>query len=265
MTEPLLLREDRGAITYLTMNSPARLNALSDDMIAELTDTFGDLMHSDTQRVIVLRGVGKAFCAGHDLKEMQAKRQNPDGGAAAWRDLFNRCAAMMQTIPRLPQPVIAEVHGIATAAGCQLVASCDMAVATDGTKFGVNGVNIGLFCSTPMVALSRNIPRKQVFEMLTTGEFLSADRARDLGLINRVVPEADLSTTTEALAEKIAGKLGKAVRIGKRAFYDQLQLPLDKAYEMTGAVMVENMLEPDTDEGISAFLDKRTPEWTQPD
>ncbi len=265
MDDTLLLREDRGAITYLTLNSPGSLNALSDGMIAALSAQFSDLMHSTTQRVIVLRGVGKAFCAGHDLKEMQAKRQNPDGGAAAWRDLFNRCAAMMQTIPRLPQPVIAEVHGIATAAGCQLVASCDLAVAAEEARFGVNGVNIGLFCSTPMVALSRNIPRKQVFEMLTTGEFLTADRARDLGLINRVVGADQLSTETEALAEKIAGKLGSAVRIGKRAFYDQLQLPLDKAYDMTGAVMVENMLERDTDEGVSAFLEKRPPDWTQPD
>jgi enoyl-CoA hydratase/carnithine racemase len=220
-------------------------------------------MASETQRVIVLKGAGKAFCAGHDLKEMQAKRAAQDGGAAALRDLFDRCARMMQMIPRLPQPVIAEVHGIATAAGCQLVASCDMAVAAEDCRFGVNGVNIGLFCSTPMVALSRNAPRKQVFEMLVTGEFIPAARAREIGLVNRVVAADALSAETEALAEKIAGKLGSAVRIGKRAFYDQVQLPLDKAYEMTGAVMVENMLDRDTNEGIAAFLEKRTPDWSQ--
>jgi enoyl-CoA hydratase/carnithine racemase len=170
---------------------------------------------------------------------------------------------MMQMIPRLPQPVIAEVHGIATAAGCQLVASCDLAVAAEDCRFGVNGVNIGLFCSTPMVALSRNAPRKQVFEMLVTGEFISAARAREIGLVNRVVPADALASETEALAEKVASKLGSAVRIGKRAFYDQIQLPLDKAYEMTGAVMVENMLNRDTNEGIAAFLEKRDPDWSQ--
>jgi enoyl-CoA hydratase/carnithine racemase len=259
----ILLREDRGAVTRLPMNSPGNLNALSDAMIAALTDAFAGLMRSETCRVVVLRGAGKAFCAGHDLKEMTARRQSNDGGAKAMRDLFDRCSAMMQMIPRLPQPVIAEVQGIATAAGCQLVASCDLAVAAEGTRFGVNGVNIGLFCSTPMVALSRNVPRKQVFEMLTTGEFVDAHRAREIGLVNRVVPPEALSDEAEALADKIAGKLGSAVRIGKRAFYDQLDLPLDQAYQLTGAVMVENMLNRDTAEGIAAFLDKRAPEWSQ--
>ncbi len=265
MSDDLLLREDDGAVTYLTMNSPGNLNALSDAMLAELTSAFRALQQSQTARVVVLRGSGKAFCAGHDLKEMTAKRQANDGGAMAMRDLFDRCSAMMQMIQRMPQPVIAEVHGIATAAGCQLVASCDLAVAAEDTRFGVNGVNIGLFCSTPMVALSRNVPRKQVFEMLTTGEFIDAARAREIGLVNRVVPRDDLAAETDALARKIAGKLGSAVRIGKRAFYDQLALPLDKAYELTGAVMVENMLNRDTVEGISAFLDKRAPDWNQPD
>jgi enoyl-CoA hydratase/carnithine racemase len=265
MANDILLREDRGAVTHLTLNAPGSLNALSDAMIAALTDVFRDLMVSDTQRVVVIKGNGKAFCAGHDLKEMQARRQSPDGGVAAWRDLFDRCAQMMQMIPRLPQPVIAQVHGIATAAGCQLVASCDLAVAAEDTRFGVNGVNIGLFCSTPMVALSRNIPRKQAFEMLTTGQFLDAAAARDAGLINRAVAPDALAGETEALAVQIAGKLGRAVRIGKRAFYDQLQLPLDKAYEMTGAVMVENMLEAETNKGIEAFFEKRAPEWDQPD
>jgi enoyl-CoA hydratase/carnithine racemase len=263
VSDELLLREDQGAVTTLTMNSPGNLNALSDAMIAELTTAFRALQRSQASRVIVLRGVGKAFCAGHDLKEMTTKRQANDGGAAGLRDLFDRCAVMMQMIQRLPQPVIAEVHGIATAAGCQLVASCDLAVAAEGTRFGVNGVNIGLFCSTPMVALSRNVPRKQVFEMLTTGEFIDANRARELGLVNRVVAPAALAGETEALARQIAGKLGSAVRIGKRAFYDQIDLPLDKAYELTGAVMVENMLNRDTVEGVAAFLEKRDPEWSQ--
>lgn len=261
MTEERVIRRDDGAVTHLTLNAPDSLNALSDAMLADLRDALDTLMHDAGQRVVVLSGAGKAFCAGHDLKEMQAKRQSDDGGALALRDLFDRCAEVMQMIPRLPQPVIARVHGIATAAGCQLVASCDLAVAAEGTRFGVNGVNIGLFCSTPMVALSRNMPRKQVFEMLTTGAFIDADRARDLGLVNRVVPEAELSAATDDLAATIAGKLGSAVRVGKRAFYDQLQLPLDKAYALTGAVMVENMLDRDTGEGIAAFLEKRDPDW----
>ncbi|MBY6200127.1 enoyl-CoA hydratase [Maritalea mobilis] len=263
MTDDILLREDRGAITHLTLNAPGSLNALSDAMLARLTETFTDLIQSRTQRVIVLKGVGKAFCAGHDLKEMKAKREGGNG-AAELRDLFDRCARMMQLIPRLPQPVIAQTHGIATAAGCQLVASCDMAVSAESCRFGVNGVNIGLFCSTPMVALSRNAPRKQVFEMLTTGEFIDAHRARELGLVNRVVPDNALDEETEALAALVASKLGSAVRIGKRAFYDQIDLPLDKAYELTGAVMVENMLDKGTAEGVDAFIEKRKPDWNQP-
>jgi enoyl-CoA hydratase/carnithine racemase len=170
---------------------------------------------------------------------------------------------MMTSIPRLPQPVIAQVHGIATAAGCQLVASCDMAVAAEGTRFGVNGVNIGLFCSTPMVALSRNIPRKHAFELLSTGDFLDAGRARDVGLVNRVVPEEALETEARALAEQVASKLGSAVRVGKRAYYEQLEMGLDAAYAHTGRVILENMLHEDTAEGIQAFLEKRDPDWPQ--
>ena len=190
-------------------------------------------------------------------------RQAEDGGKAYFSDLFARCAKMMTTIPRLPQPVIAEVHGIATAAGCQLVASCDMAVAAQGTRFGVNGVNIGLFCSTPMVALSRNIPRKQAFEMLSTGTFIETDRAETLGLINKSVPQDDLTGATRALAETVAGKLGMAVKIGKQAFYEQITMPLEAAYDYTGTIMTENMLYRETEEGIAAFLEKRDPTWTQ--
>ena len=259
----ILEREDSDGIAHLTLNNPASLNALSDAMLAALKDEFSRLMDDTATRVVVLSGEGKAFCAGHDLKEMTRARQAEDGGAAYFADLFTRCGEVMQMIPRLPQPVIAQAHGIATAAGCQLVASCDMAVAAEGTRFGVNGVNIGLFCSTPMVALSRNIPRKQAFEMLTTGEFIEAARARDLGLVNRVVPAEDLAAEARALAETVAAKLGTAVRIGKRAFYDQIEMPLDQAYAYTGQVMVENMLDDDTAEGIAAFIEKRKPAWSQ--
>ncbi len=259
----LLERTDRNAVAYLTLNSPGNLNALSDAMIAEIQSAFKALSEDTSIRVIVLKGAGKAFCAGHDLKEMTAGREAKDGGAAYFADLFVRCAAMMQSIPRLPQPVIAEVHGIATAAGCQLVASCDLAVAAEGTRFGVNGVNIGLFCSTPMVALSRNVPRKHAFEMLSTGRFIDANRACELGLINRAVPPESLADETAALANLVASKLGSAVKIGKRAFYEQIQMPLEAAYAYTGEAMVENMMNRDTEEGISAFLEKRQPAWAE--
>jgi enoyl-CoA hydratase/carnithine racemase len=259
----ILDRTDHGAIARLTLNSPGNLNALSDAMLAALQSEFDRLALDRHIRVITLMGAGKAFCAGHDLKEMTAGRRAEDGGRAYFADLFARCARMMTTILTLPQPVIAAPHGIATAAGCQLVASCDMAVAAHGTRFGVNGVNIGLFCSTPMVALSRNIPRKQAFEMLTTGQFIDTARAAELGLINRAVPPEDLESETMALAQTVANKLGSAVRIGKRAFYDQLDMGLEAAYAHTGAVMVENMLDRDTAEGIAAFIDKRAPDWDQ--
>ena len=258
MSEDILLREDHGHVAHLTMNSPKNLNALSDAMLAALMAEFERLENDRSARVVVIKGAGKAFCAGHDLKEMQAARQSPDGGKAYFADLFKRCSAMM-----LPQPVIAQVHGIATAAGCQMVASCDLAVAAEGTRFGVNGVNIGLFCSTPMVALTRNIPRKFAFEMLTTGEFISAERAAELGLVNRSVPEARLAEETADLARTIAAKLDLAVKIGKRAFYEQIEMPVEAAYEYAGLVMVENMLARDTDEGITAFLEKRAPDWQE--
>lgn len=259
----LLERRDTNAVAHLTMNAPERLNALSDEMLAALQSEFDALSEDTTVRAIVLSGSGKAFCAGHDLKQMTEGRQAEDGGRAYFADLFARCATMMQTIQRLPQPVIAQVHGIATAAGCQLVATCDMAVAAEGTRFGVNGVNIGLFCSTPMVALTRNIPRKQAFEMLTTGQFIEADRAETLGLINRVVPAPNLASNATQLAETIAQKLSAAVKIGKQAFYEQLQMPLDQAYDHTGNIMVENMLFQQTEAGIDAFLNKQTPTWDQ--
>lgn len=259
----ILERNDSGGVAHLRMNAPERLNALSDEMLAELQRQLTALQDDRDIRVVILSGAGKAFCAGHDLKQMTAARQSEDEGKAYFADLFQRCSAVMLSIQSLPQPVIAQAHGIATAAGCQLVASCDMAVAAEGTRFGVNGVNIGLFCSTPMVALSRNIPRKHAFEMLTTGQFIDATRAQELGLINRVVPPEDLETETTALADLVAQKLGSVVKIGKQAFYQQLQLPVEQAYGYAGEVMVENMLYRDTAEGIAAFIEKRTPDWQQ--
>jgi len=256
-------REDRGAVRHLTLNNPDKLNPLSDAMIGALQAELDALVEDRAIRAVVLKGAGRAFCAGHDLREMTAMRQAEDGGAEGFADLFDRCAAMMTTIREVPQPVIAEVHGLAAAAGCQLVASCDMAVAAEGTKFGVNGVNIGLFCSTPMVALSRNVHRKQAFEMLTTGEFVEADRAREIGLVNRVARHEELADEAQRLAETVAAKLGTAVRIGKRAFYEQIEMGLEAAYAYTGQVMVENMLDRDTAEGIAAFLEKRSPDWRQ--
>lgn len=262
MTE-ILLREDANAVATLTLNRPEALNPLSEEMLAALQTEFDALATDRSIRVVILKGAGRAFCAGHDLKQMQAQRQTPDGGRAYYAQIFAQCTRMMTSIPRLPQPVIAQVHGIATAAGCQLVASCDMAVAAEGTRFGVNGVNIGLFCSTPMVALSRNVPRKHAFEMLTTGDFLDAEQACKAGLINRVVPEDGLEAETRSLAEQVASKLGSAVAVGKRAYYEQLEMGLDAAYAHTGRVILDNMLHKDTVEGIQAFLDKRTPDWPQ--
>ena len=259
----LLERHDTNSIAHLKMNAPEKLNALSEEMLSALQSQFDNLQNDRQIRAVILSGSGKAFCAGHDLKEMTAGRQAEDGGKAYFTELFQKCARMMTSIQTLPQPVIAQVHGIATAAGCQLVASCDMAVAADSTRFGVNGVNIGLFCSTPMVALSRNIPRKQAFEMLTTGQFINAERARELGLVNRIASEDELEEATTELADTVASKLAVAVKIGKEAFYNQLQMPLSEAYDYTGSVMAENMLFRDTEEGISAFIEKRDPNWEQ--
>ena len=261
MSDELILCDVAEQIAVITLNRPRALNALSDDLLAALAGTLDRVAADDGVKAVILRGSGKAFCAGHDLREMQAGRAAEDGGAAYFADLFARCGALMQRIPRMPQPVIAQVHGIATAAGCQLVATCDMAVAAQDARFGVNGVNIGLFCSTPMVALTRVMPRKQAFEMLTTGAFIDADRARALGLVNRVAAPADLDAAAMDLARSVAAKLGAAVRIGKRAFYEQMDLPLDQAYAFTGDVMARNMMLRDTDEGITAFLQKRKPDW----
>jgi enoyl-CoA hydratase/carnithine racemase len=255
-------REDlAGGIARLTLNAPASLNALSDEMLAALAAELAKIANDAATKVVILRGAGKVFCAGHDLKAMQAARDSVDSGAAYFAGLFTHCADVMQAITTLPQPVIAQAHGIATAAGCQLLATCDLAVAATGTRFGVNGVNIGLFCSTPMVALTRNVAPKHAFEMLVTGEFIDTARAYEIGLINRIATPEALEDTTLTLARTIAAKLGAAVRIGKRAFYDQAGLALADAYAHTGAVMVENMLLRDTKEGMAAFIERRDPDW----
>lgn len=259
----ILLRENNNAVASLTLNTPKKLNALSEEMLEALQSELDSIAQDRSIRAVIIKGSGKAFCAGHDLKQMTAARQTEDGGKAYFNELFATCGKLMTSITKLPQPVIAQAHGIATAAGCQLVASCDMSVAAEGTRFGVNGVNIGLFCSTPMVALSRNIPRKQAFEMLTTGEFIDANKAIALGLINRAVPIEELDAATMALAERVAGQLGVAVKIGKEAFYNQAEMTLEEAYAYTGRVMADNMLFRDTENGIAAFLDKRHPEWDQ--
>ena len=259
----ILLRSDANAVASLTLNQPQKLNALSEEMLEALQSELEKIAKDRTIRAVIIKANGKAFCAGHDLKQMTAARQTEDGGKAYFNELFATGGHLMTTVTKLPQPVIAQVHGIATAAGCQLVASCDMAVAATGTLFGVNGVIIGLFCSTPMVALTRNIPRKQAFEMLTTGEFINTDKAISVGLINRAVPLEELDAETLALAEKVAGQLGVAVKIGKEAFYTQAEMTLEDAYTYTGKVMADNMLLRDTENGIAAFLEKRHPDWDQ--
>lgn len=261
MTDPLILRADEGAVAVLVLNDPAKLNALSTPMLHALMAQFDSLAADPAVRVVVIRAAGKAFCAGHDLKEIQVARQSADAGAAAFGDLFALCARVMQQIAALPKPVIAQVQGIATAAGCQLAATCDMVVASDHARFGVNGVNIGLFCSTPIVALSRKIPQSAAFELAATGEFLSAARAQTLGLANRVTSVEDLSAQTMALAQTLAQKLPAALSIGKAAFAAQIGLPLAQAYAAAGSAMVDNLLNTETNEGISAFLQKRPPNW----
>ena len=259
----LVERIDDGAISRLLLNQPSRLNVLSDDLLNTLQEELSSVGKSKNIRCLIISGAGNGFCAGHDLKEMTNKRQNPDGGVSYFRDLFVRCSKMMTTIRSLPQPVIAQVHGIATAAGCQLVASCDLAVADYSARFGVNGVNIGLFCSTPMVALTRAVGRKRAFEMLVTGQFIEAKEAKEIGLINTISEIAQLEKTTDELALQITSKLGDAVKIGKEAFYKQSEMSLKEAYDYTGVVMAENMMFEQTKKGINLFLDKKTPEWDQ--
>ncbi|TAG12202.1 MAG: enoyl-CoA hydratase [Rhodobacterales bacterium] len=257
----LLTRADDGGIATLTLTSPANLNALSRAMLLELDAALTDLARDDQTRVVILRAEGRNFCAGHDLKEIQGSRTAPDHGAAEIASLFALCARVMQSLTALPQPTIASVQGVATAAGCQLACSCDLIVAADTARFGVNGINIGLFCTTPMVALTRKLSPAATFELLATGDFLPAARAHALGLVNRLSLPDQLDATTRALAETLATKLPSALRLGKRAFQAQHGLALDQAYATVTPLMVDNALAPDTTEGIQAFLDRRPPNW----
>ncbi len=255
--EAVLLREDADGIVTLTMNRPRQRNALSVDLISALQDAF-DAIHSDTTvRAVVLAGNGPGFCAGHDLKEVRA---NP--GKDFYEALFKQCSDLMLRIMTLRQPVIARVHGIATAAGCQLVATCDLAVASSEARFATPGVNIGLFCSTPMVALSRNVARKHAMEMLLTGDMISAERAHEIGLVNRVVAPDELDGAVAELTRQIADKSPLTLAIGKEAFYRQLEHGVADAYAYASDVMVRNMMARDAEEGIDAFIEKRDPVWT---
>ena len=254
--EPVLLRRDEDGIAWLTLNRPAQRNALSIALMDALQGQIDAIAKDGKIKVVVIAGAGPGFCAGHDLKEMRA---NP--GRQHYEALFQQCSRLMMSLVRLPKPVIARVHGIAAAAGCQLVASCDLAVASEDARLAVNGINIGLFCSTPMVALSRAVGRKPALEMLLTGDLIGAEHARAIGLVNRIVPPAELDDATRALARQIASKLRLAVAIGKEAFYRQAELGLDAAYAYTAEVMTRNMLARDTEEGIDAFIEKRPPKW----
>ncbi len=259
--QPILLREDLDGVAVLTLNRPKARNTLSDATIAALSEALALIAGDKAVRAVVLAATGPAFCAGHDLKEMTAHRSDKDRGRAYFTDLFGRCSAMMQAIVRLPQPVIASVHATATAAGCQLVASCDLAVAARSANFGTTGINVGLFCSTPMVALSRNVGRKQAMEILLTGDLISAEDAYRMGLVNRLVEPGLEHEEALALARKIAEKSAPVIKIGKKAFYRQLEMGLADAYRYAGEVIAENMLARDAEEGIRAFVEKRPPRW----
>jgi enoyl-CoA hydratase/carnithine racemase len=256
-----LLREDRGPVAVLTLNRPSARNSLSEPLIAALHGALDAIAHDPTVRAVVLAARGPAFCAGHDLKELTARRAEPDGGRGYFQTLMTACSAAMQAIVTLPKPVIAAVQGVATAAGCQLVASCDLAVASEQASFATPGVDIGLFCSTPMVALSRNVPRKQAMEMLMTGEPIGAARAREIGLVNRVVPAGTELAAAIDLAELIARKSAATLRLGKQAYHRQADMSLVDAYAFACEVMTENMMLADAREGIGAFIEKRAPVW----
>lgn len=245
----------------LTLNDAKKRNALSEEMMAKLKSSLTDATDNKSIRVIIIAGNGPAFCSGHDLKQMTAGRDNDDQGLTYFKKVFASCSELMQMIVEHPKPIIAEVSGVAAAAGCQLVACCDLAVAGKSARFITPGVNIGLFCSTPMVALSRNVSNKAAMEMLLTGEMVSADKAEHIGLINRVTDDADLKQETTALAELIASKSSLTLKIGKEAFYKQKDMPLSEAYDFASKVMVDNMLEHDAKEGIGSFLEKRKPKW----
>jgi enoyl-CoA hydratase/carnithine racemase len=257
----ILLRETIGSIAVLTLNRPAARNSLSEAMIAALHAALSEIADDKTVRALVIAANGPAFSAGHDMKELTARRSDADRGRAYFAHMMSACSAMMQAIVHLPKPVVAAVQGVATAAGCQLVASCDLAVASEAATFATPGVDIGLFCSTPMVALSRNVPRKQAMEMLLTGEPISAETAKNIGLINRVAAAGTERDMAIALANKVALKSAYTVKLGKEAFYRQAEMSLTEAYRYAAEVMTENMMARDAEEGIGAFIEKRTPKW----
>ena len=255
-TEGILLRSDAAGVATLTLNRPSQFNALSTELLAELQAALAAIAQDASVRVVVLAGAGKAFCAGHDLKQMRANHAK-----ASMQELFAQCGRVMMTLVRMPQPVIARVHGTATAAGCQLVAMCDLAVAAEAARFAVSGINVGLFCATPSVALGRNLGRKQAMEMLLTGDFIAAAEAQQRGLVNRVVPLEQLDAEVKKLTDSICGKSAAAVALGKQMFYRQLELGLDAAYDLATETMACNMMCADAGEGIDAFMQKRQPEW----
>ena len=254
--QPILLRADDGGVATLTLNRPNQFNSLSEEMLSELQAALDAIAADQDIRVVVIAGAGKAFCAGHDLKQMRANHRKE-----YMQQLFKQCGRVMTTLTQMPQPVIARIHGIATAAGCQLVAACDLAVAADVARFAVSGINVGLFCSTPAVALSRNMGRKQAMEMLLTGDFIDAAEAQRRGLVNRVVPLEALDAEVQKLTDSICGKSAVAVGMGKQLFYRQLEMGLDGAYQLASETMACNMMSEDAAAGIDAFMQKRKPEW----
>ncbi|MFZ2110067.1 MAG: enoyl-CoA hydratase [Roseiarcus sp.] len=258
---PLIRRDDADGVATLTLDAPASRNALGLAMIEALTAAFEEIAADPGARVVVLSGEGPALSSGHDLREIRAHRNDPDRGAEYDAALMARCAALMQAIVALPKPVIAAVEGVATAAGCQLVAACDLAIAGEKARFALPGVNIGLFCSTPLVAVGRAISRKAAMEMALTGAFYTAAEAERFGLVNRVVPEGRALREAQALAREIAERSAATIAIGKRAFYAQIEAPLSDAYTLASKAMIENLAHPDSAEGIGAFLDKRAPKW----
>jgi enoyl-CoA hydratase/carnithine racemase len=258
---PALRRETDGTVVSLILNRPASRNSLSEELLTELIDALKSIGGDTSVRAVIIAAEGPAFCSGHDLRELTARRADPDGGRAFFNRAWELCSTMMMSVVQLPQPVIACVHGIASAAGCQLVASCDLAVAAADARFATPGVNIGLFCSTPMVALTRNVAPKHAMEMLLTGDAISADDAHRLGLVNRVVPAGEERAEAMRLAQHIASKSARAIRVGKRAFHAQRTMRLEDAYAHASRVMVENLFDADAVEGIGAFLAKRQPQW----
>jgi len=258
---PILIRERHDGVLRLTLNNPGRRNSLSEAMMAALQAALDEAAEDGETRVVVIAANGPAFSAGHDLKELTEGRKAGDRGRAYFKQIMEQCSRLMQTIVMHPRPVIADVRGIATAAGCQLVASCDLAVAAKSARFSTPGVNIGLFCSTPMVALSRNVSRKHAMEMLLTGDFVTAERAAEIGLVNQVADEAGMDAAVDTLAQKLASKSLMTLKTGKQAFYRQADMTLAQAYAYAVEVMIDNMLKRDAEEGVGAFLEKRQPQW----